>query len=426
MTYDEITFEACDKLNRKGFVRNIMHTIANYDEVINSDHALVISLDSAWGTGKTFLINMWKNMIDNNDSYKHYHTLYYNAWENDDWNEPFVPFFSCMKNEYLDAESDEMVKGFFEKSSEFLKFFGVGVAKNYLKKVAGEDAAELVGEALSKGAEKELEDDYCKNYLDYLEKKNNFNEGLNDLIPCEGKLLIFIDELDRCRPDYAIQTLEMIKHFFSNKNIVFIISVDMMQLSYSISTIYGQGMDSIGYLRRFIDMNFNIPKPIIDEFVEFKFAPIRNSEAYESLISNFSNKAIYLYKNLELSLRDIDKITDAFITFMLFYKNEIINHEEALEIYLYFFILKYKYPDKYNLIVHKDFTLEKEVADSNLPLLEHKFVLNGKITSLLKKLDATNDLEYIDYCNKEIDLFEIHEVCKSFEEHIEYVIEMFF
>ena len=53
------------------------------------------------------------------------------------------------------------------------------------------------------------------------------------------RLLIFIDELDRCRPTFAIETLEVVKHFFNVPNVVFVFSLDMNQLQKSIKTIYG-------------------------------------------------------------------------------------------------------------------------------------------------------------------------------------------
>ncbi|QDE47832.1 hypothetical protein EIN43_17235 [Enterobacter hormaechei] len=63
---------------------------------------------------------------------------------------------------------------------------------------------------------------------------------------------IFIDELDRCRPNYAIDMLETIKHLFDINNVVFVIATDKEQLSHSICSVYGSGFDATRYLDRFL------------------------------------------------------------------------------------------------------------------------------------------------------------------------------
>lgn len=64
-------------------------------------------------------------------------------------------------------------------------------------------------------------------------------------------MFIFIDELDRCRPSVAIDTLEQVKHLFDLPEIKFIIATDTTQLSHSVKTIYGEGFHGRTYLRRF-------------------------------------------------------------------------------------------------------------------------------------------------------------------------------
>ena len=67
----------------------------------------------------------------------------------------------------------------------------------------------------------------------------------------ELPLFILIDELDRCRPNYAIELLENIKHIFDIPGIVFIVATDSKQLSHSINAVYGSKFASEKYLKRF-------------------------------------------------------------------------------------------------------------------------------------------------------------------------------
>ena len=83
--------------------------------------------------------------------------------------------------------------------------------------------------------------------------------------------MLLVDELDRCRPTYAVQILEKMKHLFNVPNIIFVLAVDRNQLGYSIQSMYGQGMDVSGYLRRFIDLDFNLPVPAADAFCKAQF-----------------------------------------------------------------------------------------------------------------------------------------------------------
>lgn len=74
------------------------------------------------------------------------------------------------------------------------------------------------------------------------------------------KLIIFIDELDRCRPNFAIETLERIKHYFDDERIIFVVSVNKEQLVHTVSKFYGNSFDSTAYLNKFFDINIYLPE----------------------------------------------------------------------------------------------------------------------------------------------------------------------
>ena len=74
-------------------------------------------------------------------------------------------------------------------------------------------------------------------------------------------LIVVIDELDRCRPSYAVELLEVAKHLFAVDHIVFVLAVNRSELAHSIRALYGSGFDAEGYLRRFFDVDFRLPAP---------------------------------------------------------------------------------------------------------------------------------------------------------------------
>lgn len=86
-------------------------------------------------------------------------------------------------------------------------------------------------------------------------------EHLNSLREVNLPLLIFVDELDRCRPDYAIELLEGIKHLFGVPGVTFVIATNIAQLSESIKAVYGSGFDGQRYLQRFFDLQYTLSAP---------------------------------------------------------------------------------------------------------------------------------------------------------------------
>ncbi len=69
-----------------------------------------------------------------------------------------------------------------------------------------------------------------------------------------------------------MEVLEQIKHFFSVPGIVFVLSIDKTHLESSVKGFYGsEQINSAEYLRRFIDLEYSIPKPAVKEFVDYLF-----------------------------------------------------------------------------------------------------------------------------------------------------------
>ncbi len=109
---------------------------------------------------------------------------------------------------------------------------------------------------------------------DYLEEvstqqivRDRIDEFLSNVIKeCGNRLVIFIDELDRCRPDYAVNLLERIKHYFSNDNITYGFSVNINEIQHTIRGFYGEGFSSTEYLDRFFDMTIDIPLIDVDKY----------------------------------------------------------------------------------------------------------------------------------------------------------------
>ena len=117
-----------------------------------------------------------------------------------------------------------------------------------------------------------------KEFENYEDQKNSiegFRTALKAFIKgCdkERSIIFFVDELDRCNPAYAVKVLERIKHLFTIPNIIFVLSVDKKQLCNAIKGYYGsESLDAENYLKRFIDIEYNLPEPSYEDFCNYLY-----------------------------------------------------------------------------------------------------------------------------------------------------------
>lgn len=129
----------------------------------------------------------------------------------------------------------------------------------------------------------------------------------------EKKIIIFVDELDRCRPTYTIELLEVIKHIFDVEGFIFILSIDKEQLSHTISNRYGYKSDSVAYLRRIFDIEFRLPHPNLQNYWELKSSTLFSSYKNTKDFSFILGKLIRVY---DYSLRDVDRLY-TYLSFLL-------------------------------------------------------------------------------------------------------------
>lgn len=244
-------FKNC-KLEREKYAKVLTGLIENYSS------GFVLAINNKWGTGKTTFVKMWNQYLLN----KEYKTIYFNAWENDFEDNPLTALIGELK-ELSKTDSDnfnKVIKNAAAISKNLLPVLAKSVAKKYLD---SETLIDGITES-TKGVAEIFE----KDVNEYAKRKKSikeFRENLSTFVDNESNekpLIFIIDELDRCRPSYSVSLLEQVKHFFSVPNIVFILSIDKEQLGNAICGVYGSdNIDTDEYLRRFIDIEYSIPKP---------------------------------------------------------------------------------------------------------------------------------------------------------------------
>ena len=280
-----------DKLEREKIAERLT-------TIVQDEQApFVISLDGRWGTGKTFLLKRWRAQLEDDE----FQAIYFNAWEDDFCDDPLLAIIGQLSEYFSDGKFKELA----------LKI--ADIALGLLTK-------SLIGEAVK------LEDvkpqgilrDYHEQRKMKKEVKGQLTQLAADVRSETGHPLVFIiDELDRCRPTFAIELLERVKHIFDVPNIVFVFGINRGELVKSLESVYGE-IDAGVYLRRFFDMEFILPEAnrrvfcsyLLDKYELAKYFSNRGSqlrdpppfEEYRSVATLLP----LIVGHIGLSLRDID------------------------------------------------------------------------------------------------------------------------
>ena len=222
------------------------------------DEPYVLAIDSPWGSGKSTFIRMLRQQLKNNG----FNTIHFNAWESDFCEEPFVGMVSEVTSALSKLPGNQL-----SPKTEKIKAAGKQVLKRLIPvgaKIATMGALDLDKELESveramAGASEKIAEDMMDSYGESKSDIKCFRETLEQFVEGLGKpLIFFVDELDRCRPSFAVELLERAKHLFSVNGVVFLLAVDKTQLGHSIQGLYGPSFDAAGYLRRFIDMDYHL------------------------------------------------------------------------------------------------------------------------------------------------------------------------
>ena len=238
-------FQNC-KLDRK----TCADTLTNLVQKVPGP--LVISLNGGWGTGKTTFLKMWKQSLEDNGT----KTVYFSAWEDDYCDDALIALIGQIWKHLRDSDYKEITQSL----KECVIPVGRKTVFNAVRSVTA-GIIDLDEKQLKSISEKAV-DEYIFAGKKLKDLKVRLTKLAEKLVKNTGKpLVIIVDELDRCKPLFAIELLEKIKHLFDIKGVVFVLGIDREQLGHSIKSVYGQGMNPEGYLRRFIDMEFVLPDP---------------------------------------------------------------------------------------------------------------------------------------------------------------------
>lgn len=318
-----------DSLNRKNeielFKKILQNAVGPY----------VISIDAPWGTGKTYFTKCIKNEIE--DEIK---SIYINAWESDYNVDPLITIISELKKIIPPSDFDSLKDKYISVSKLVLPT-AIKLATSAI--IDFDKITDSISEIGEKVVLKKIEDyESEKESIEHLKSKlKAIAENIN-----LKKIVVFIDELDRCRPNYAIEFLERVKHFFDLEGYIFVLSIDEAQLLESIKVLYGLNFEAEKYLRRFIDYKYILKSKIQKKYVENTVRRIGLDEIMrkhlnlEDYIQHFISIITYLSQINKLTARDINQIVSQInLTFITLNKGTKI---QLCDLLITLVFLKYK------------------------------------------------------------------------------------
>ena len=202
-----------------------------------------------YGTGKTFVLERWLNELKSVGQV----AVYYNAWENDDDEDPLVSLVELLASDDKLSHWLEGAKEAVNQALSGLTYATMGMSLDF----------RAILSARGRELEAPLDGRKARRHF-----QNELRKHLEELVGCTGDgdaragAVVVIDELDRCRPAFAMALLERVKHILNVPGIVFVFGVDMPSLREFVKVVYGD-IDAAGYLLRMFTMTLNMPEGII-------------------------------------------------------------------------------------------------------------------------------------------------------------------
>ena len=362
-------------INRNKYIVSFLKLINGIEE------NKIIALDGEWGSGKTWFVKSIEYLINSDvnnelnivnkeimDNVKdNYMTFYYNAWENDDTENAMLSLIYKLINDSCMQKDETEVSAIPRLLNTIVKFATNG---------AVDIKQDVFGEQWNN---KQITD--CIETSE--EIKKTFKELINNLlVENKNRILIIIDEIDRCKPIFAIDLLENIKHFYDDDRVIFLVTTNNKELASSVCKVYGEKYDGDLYLDRIFDINLELPNNYIEDYI--------NAIDEGKSSSDFHFKACReLAKENKLTMREYNR----YLNSMESIRNNLIGEYSYLSLFANYIVVPIsmclRIKDKnryYNFIKGEEFGIIKQLVYNNQ--IYHK--LGRKILSQKDNTIITN------------------------------------
>ena len=263
-------FEEPDLLQRKRLGDALSELLNRIDD------PLVVALDGRWGTGKTHFLKRWIGTHARRDGGDAATVVYFDAFAHDSLGDPLPALVSALEESVSRSGPDspsptrkEEIQAMKAAAFRFAK----PLARAGLASLGGSIALSAIDELTRARNDDDANpsEGFWKAEQGRRSAMEEFRQAIESLAaPADGDAagstaVIVVDELDRCRPDYALEVLEVIKHFFTVPRLHFVLGVNLRALEGMVRARYGAGIDARAYLAKFIQVTLDLPDEFADE-----------------------------------------------------------------------------------------------------------------------------------------------------------------
>lgn len=348
-----------DRLDRAKYAEFLTGMLASQGYFTAADGSeekrnYVLNLNSEWGSGKTYFLRRWESSLK-----ERYPVVYIDAWKQDYSDDPLVTVITSIitqLREQAGRDEDDAIFKVSNKVVGLLKAAAPGLVRGLAKRYLDIDPVAIMnaeeddptlprvpnpsdpeGEPIDMSIAasqmvKHLLDEHCAKEKAVESLKTSVKQWVEAVVALsEGKItypaFIFVDELDRCRPSYAVEMLETIKHIFDLEGVVFVVATDTEQLQHTIKALYGNDFGARTYLGRFFNSRYTLKESsysklldahcdvgkLTNEYLENKGITVWPDNGFKNDSDDELYNLISVYESMKLSARQVIQVTERLI-----------------------------------------------------------------------------------------------------------------
>lgn len=303
------------------------------DVIEGSEPRFSIGVFGGWGAGKTTLMDGIRNRLDLSKCVP----VAFSAWRYEKEEHLIIPLLDAIRDalNVWGEDKADVVKTAVAKTASVIGGATESILRGFSLKAGIPKVVEVsfdANKAISAAADLDEEEAKRKTprsfyFASFESLKDCFSEfhGVSN----NTRIVVFIDDLDRCLPEGALEVLESMKLFFDFDGFVFVVGLDQQVVEWCIDRRYashqqesedGVGIRGADYIKKIFQVPFALP-PIAQERADLLLqAIINNGNLEEDQVVDLEDRVRphleHLLAGGNVNLRDVKRFLNSYSLIM--------------------------------------------------------------------------------------------------------------